>query len=190
LLKRSVEVNRLSDMTLCINAAATDETGKVIFHQPINNSPSCSLLREAMMRPGITDTQSVIVDGIKIDDFIKTTRSAPGLLIKIDTEGADFKVLDGMQQTMTNRVCTIQIEYFPTPMESYTNPIQRLLELAGDYHLLDSGDNAKTILDPTEAGIRAFTEKTKQRPLPATDILMIAKKLPGSIDLRDRIIAG
>jgi len=190
LLQRSVEVNRLSDTTLCINAAATDETGKVIFHQPTNNSPSCSLLREAMMRPGITDTQSVIVDGIKIDDFIKTTRSAPGLLIKIDTEGADFKVLDGMRQTMTDRVCTIQIEYFPDPMECYTNPIQRLLELADEYHLLDSGDDVKTILDPTEASIRSFTEKTKQRPLPATDILLIAKRLPGSMDLRDRIIGG
>ncbi len=131
------------------------------------------------MRPRIADTQSMIVDGIKINDFIKTTRSAPGLLIK-----------DGMRQAMTDRVCTIQIEYFPTPMESYTNPTQRLLELACDYHMLDSGDDVKTILDPAEASIRAFTEKTKQRPLPATDFLMIAKKLPGSIDLRDRIITG
>lgn len=188
LLKKSVHVNRLEDMTVCVQAAATDQSGVASFHQPINNSPACSLLEAAMMRPGITETKTTLVEAIKLDEFVKNTRDTSGVLIKIDAEGADFKVLDGMKQTMIRRFCTIQMEFFPTPMESYTNPIERLLELGHEYYLLETEGNKKSIIEPTDPSIRAFSDRTKQRPLPVTDVLMIPKRLPGSLELRDRIM--
>jgi FkbM family methyltransferase len=190
LLNEAVRVNRVDDMTTCVRAALTDRAGKVEFFVTPAQSPASSLLKAATSRPGIVESNSIFVDAITFDDFSHTLRPAAGLLVKIDAEGVDFKVINGMQRTLADRFCTLQIELYPALVDTYVEPISALTRLASDFELIDLGTSPPQRIDPAPTTIAAFVEKVRGLQMPTTDVFLVPKRLPSAGELVERILAG
>jgi FkbM family methyltransferase len=189
LLDRAVQINQISDMTTCIRAAAADVAGKIEFHLTPAQSPASSLLKTAVVRPNVVETRATIVEAVRLDDFVKSLRPAAGLLLKIDAEGADFKVLDGMAHTLRERICCFQIEFFPALIQSYTNPVDRLRELGERFEMIDLGTSPYTLIENSTRSVKQLVARTEQRPIPTTDVFLVPKRLPAATALIDRLLA-
>lgn len=193
LLQQSVAINGIADTTTCIRAAASDAAGTVTFHLTPAQSAGSSLLRAAVERPGVVEVQSTVVEAITLDQFASGTgglRDAAGLLVKIDAEGADFKVLGGMARLMDERLCTIQVEFSPLLIESYADPERRLTELAESFEVVDIGDIQRSRIAGDGRSVSRFVNHVRNRTGAATDIVLVAKRLPGAESLVERLLEG
>jgi FkbM family methyltransferase len=79
-----------------------------------------------------------IVDGITLDHFFSTDRPIP-MLVKIDVEGAEHSVINGMTQLIQKHHPTIVMEYLRSedPDSSHQQAIEQLLELGYTPHFID-----------------------------------------------------
>jgi FkbM family methyltransferase len=190
LLQRAVQLNQIQDVTTCVRAALTNYNGSATFYLTPAQHAASSLLVEAVARPGVVESAETVVDAMTFDSFVKQMRAANGLLAKIDTEGADFKVLDGMCRTLADRRCTIQIELYPALVDAYADPAVCLCSLAADFMLIDVGVVPPLQIGSGQAEIAAFVEDVRARANPVTDVFLVPKRLPGATDLVSRIVAG
>lgn len=185
-LSQSIALNGLDGAVTLHKAAASDTVGEVTFHVTPDQSPASSMLSAAVGREGVVSTNAVRVLSVKLDDII-ATQDAPHALIKIDAEGADFRVISGLSKALSSRYVIMTIEFFPELVETYTDPVKRLLALSTDYEIFEvDGTCLKPIL-PNEQNIEGMIVKTKQRPMPATDLMFLPKKLPHLSVLRARL---
>jgi FkbM family methyltransferase len=185
-LAKSIEINDLQDAITLYNAAASDAAGYVTFHVTPEQSPASSLLQAAVQRDGVTETRKIQVKAVRLDDVIEA-QSAPNALIKIDAEGADFKVLSGLQRAMRERLTIIAIEFFPSLVETYTDPVKRLTELGQNFDLFEIAGSTASPLQANPETISRMIADTKARPMPATDLLFLPKALPNLEVLRNRL---
>ena len=190
LLHAAVGINQIDDITVCVRAAVSDQAGRVEFHLTPAQSPASSLLRAAVSRPGVVRSKSIFVDAITFDGFAKQLRPAPGLLAKIDAEGADFKVIDGMHHVLSDRTCTMQIELYPALADAYCDPVSKLRELTEDFDMIDVGAKPYQIIGSEAASVAAFVKRVREQQTPTTDILLVPKKLTSADELINRIIAN
>jgi FkbM family methyltransferase len=61
---------------------------------------------------------TVAVDAITIDSFCATNKVVPQLF-KIDVEGAEYRALQGMAQTLKNNNCTVLVEIHPEFLQEH-----------------------------------------------------------------------
>ncbi len=117
---------------------------------------------------------------LRLDDYDQL-RDVPGLIVKIDAEGADFRVLAGMPRLLAERLCTIQLEYTPAAI---ADPAAHLAALAEDYTLLElQPDGARVARLPTNAaGVAKWTADLIARAA-LTDVVLVPRRLPGADDL-------
>ncbi len=184
LLEEFVKLNRIQDIATCLRAAASDEPGDVVFHLAPAQSAAASLLSAAVNRQGVTELHAITVNAIRLDDLIRTTRRTEGLLIKIDAEGADFKVLRGMTEIIATRHAVIQIEFTPSLVETYTDPIRELAALSQRHDLIDVGSSTGSLIDTQS--VPAFVDRVMAQY--STDILLIPHHLPGKQTLVGRLL--
>ena len=78
----------------------TTEYGHPVFLNYSNNAPSMI-------------GENKIIKSISLDELVKTKKIYPKF-IKIDVEGAEFSVLQGMRNILENFTPTIMIEKHPT----------------------------------------------------------------------------
>ena len=143
----------------------------------------------AVNRPGVVERAVTTVEALTIDAFLDGQGQSPGLLVKIDTEGADFKVLDGMKRRLSDCLCTIQIEFFPSLLGLYSDPVGRLLSLALDFEIIHLVHGQSRRILPNRRSLDHFVAQVGALPSPATDIFLVPKRLPGAEELIARIIS-
>lgn len=188
LLAKAVEVNRLSEVIRPMRVAAADTTGKLTFHVTPAQSPASSLVQAAVSRAEVERSETITVDAIKLDDLI-FQQPQTGALIKIDAEGADFKVLAGLSKTMAKKPCVIQIEFFPGIVESYlADSAGALLEISKSFEIWEVEGNTIKSINPTMLGFAELVSRTRKHAMPATDLMFFPKSLPGLKDLLARMI--
>ena len=190
LLEQSVARNRISDIATVVHAAATDRAGTETFYFLPKASGGSSLLARKVFDPEIkTDVKTTTVQGVTIDDFVRQhVRKTPALIVKIDTEGADFKVLEGMRETMRERLVIAQIEFIPHLVESYASPAARLAELAREFVLVNVGHGEQRSIIAS-GGLDSFVEEAR-RALHPPDIFLIPRRLPHSATLLETILTS
>ena len=193
LLQQSVTINNIADTTTCIRTAASDATGTVTFHLTPAQSAGSSLLRAAVERPEVMEVRTTLVEAITLDQFAldnRSLRDAPGLLVKIDAEGADFRVIDGMSRLIEQRLCTILTEFTPFLIDGYCNPERRLTELAESFEVLDIGDTGRSRIAVDGGSVAQFVDRVRKKPRMFTDIMLVPKRLPGAQSLVERLLEG
>lgn len=193
LLQQSVTINNIADTTTCIRTAASDATGTVTFHLTPAQSASSSLLRAAVERPGVMEVRTTLVEAITLDQFAldnHSLRDASGLLVKIDAEGADFRVIDGMARLLEQRLCTILTEFSPFLVDGYCNPERRVTELAESFEVLDIGDTVRSRIAVDGGSVAQFVDRVRKKPRLLTDIMLVPKRLPGAQSLVERLLEG
>ena len=187
LLRRGVSLNRLADLITPIEAAVTDTSGPVAFHILHDRTPGSSLLPEAADASARTTHATVM--GVAIDDFARESGLARNLICKIDVEGADFKVIDGLAETIKAGCVSMQIEFSPKLVDSYANSVERLAKLTQEFLLFDVKHNGSCVpIGSDHIALSAFVELVRESQPPYTDILLLPHKLPGLKELVGRII--
>ena len=127
----------MEDICTGVNAAVADVTHPVEFIVFDQLSTVSSGLDAAVLHFGNRPNHRVEVDAVTIDHFVREKSITSHLVCKIDTEGWDLKVVDGLRRCIEDRLVAMQMEFTPGLLESYTDPVERLGSLSLDYVLME-----------------------------------------------------
>jgi FkbM family methyltransferase len=152
-LQRIIDANRLLDCTVYPMALA-HETGPLKFYVHGPTDPGASLVRGIEpSRPAKT----IIVPAYRFDDIAESVTSEPISLIKIDVEGAEDAVIEGMSETIRRERPPIICEVLardpsadPSEHSRRTDRIMRLLQNLGyGVSRIDKSDDRKRVVGLT-----------------------------------------
>ena len=142
LLKKSVEINGFENVVL-IQKAVSDTTEKIKLFLGDNDS-AINRIYDAKLGDA---KKSIDVQSITIDEYFKENDKLFNF-IKIDSEGSEAKIINGMEKFLTkNRKLIMMTEFFPFLIKkSGDEPKQYLKSLENSgfelYNILD--DNKET----------------------------------------------
>jgi len=142
LLKKSVEINGFENVVL-IQKAVSDTTEKIKLFLGDNDS-AVNRIYDAKLGDA---KKSIDVQSITIDEYFKENDKLFNF-IKIDSEGSEAKIINGMEKFLTkNRKLIMMTEFFPFLIKkSGDEPNQYLKSLENSgfelYNILD--DNKET----------------------------------------------
>lgn len=94
-LEKNIAINGIKNISV-EPYAVSNEAGKATLYVSANDNSGMSGLQPAANFSGITET----VNTIRIDEWIRSKNSPKINAIKIDVEGAELKVLEGMKQLL------------------------------------------------------------------------------------------
>ena len=142
LLKKSVEINGFENVVL-IQKAVSDTTEKIKLFLGDNDS-AINRIYDAKLGDA---KKSIDVESVTIDEYFKENDKLFNI-IKIDSEGSEAKIINGMEKFLTkNRKLIMMTEFFPFLIKkSGDEPKQYLKSLENSgfelYNILD--DNKET----------------------------------------------
>ena len=142
LLKKSVEINGFENVVL-IQKAVSDTTEKIKLFLGDNDS-AINRIYDAKLGDA---KKSIDVESVTIDEYFKENDKLFNF-IKIDSEGSEAKIINGMEKFLTkNRKLIMMTEFFPFLIKkSGDEPKQYLKSLENSgfelYNILD--DNKET----------------------------------------------
>ena len=142
LLKKSVEINGFENVVL-IQKAVSDTTEKIKLFLGDNDS-AINRIYDAKLGDA---KKSIDVESVTIDEYFKENDKLFNF-IKIDSEGSEAKIINGMEKFLTkNRKLIMMTEFFPFLIKkSWDEKKQNLKSLENSgfelYNILD--DNKET----------------------------------------------
>ena len=145
LLKKSVEINEFENVIL-IQKAVSDTNEKVKLFLG-DDDRAINRIYDAKLGDA---KESIEVDSITLDEYFRENNELFNF-IKIDSEGSEVKIINGMQELLSeNRKLVMMTEFFPFLIKKSGNdPNQylRLLEKAQFrlYNILDKEEKTGTI---------------------------------------------
>jgi FkbM family methyltransferase len=148
LLERNVARNGCTNVVL-EQKALSNQPGTLTLHVSDSNRGGHSIIREG------TDhvSHSIDVPAVRLDDYL-AGKDGRVDLVKIDTEGAEGFILDGMQDTLRrNPTARLVLEYFPYKLEQSGYPPDKF------FGLLRPHGCRYAEIDESEAVLHAVTEQ-------------------------------
>jgi FkbM family methyltransferase len=110
-LSGNLYLNRLEGAIEVEKLAVTDSTGTVYMDMYADTSTGQSRVSE--------DTSAVPVAAIRLDDFLSV--DGKRLFLKIDVEGHELNVIQGMAGLLRNNDCFLQVESFDSNLEKLSS---------------------------------------------------------------------
>jgi FkbM family methyltransferase len=113
LLRQNLEINGLLDKVTVSSSAISDQTGADVDFEYFDNHPGMSGLKVAqwIIEKNHGSTTNIKVNTTTLDCFVEQNDLSPSL-IKIDTEGHEYKVLLGCVKIIKNHPsCVFLMEY-------------------------------------------------------------------------------
>ena len=163
ILEKNVKINNYHNVVL-EKKGVSDRNGINKFFLSSKNTGMHSLQKIR------DDVKEVKIDVIKLDDYFSALDLAEKIsLIKIDVEGAEFQVLNGMKTILKNKNLKLLIEFIPEHLKKHgTNPgdVLKILE-DNNFKIYQINENTKKleskkiddILDNSEIGRNIYCKK-------------------------------
>lgn len=133
-LMRHLRRNHLTDRVVVHPEALSDQPGTVRIFRPADASRNHG--QSSMFLPASVPSVAVDVPSVRMDQVLAGTRPK---LIKLDVEGAEPLVIEGMRRLIESSAPAIILEYNPpTSREAGFAPdeaINRLLQIRPDYQI-------------------------------------------------------
>ena len=118
------------------------------------------------------------------------------LILKIDTQGAEYQVFQGMAGVIASRYVACVMEFTPHALVTSIDALQFLTQLGQRFLIVDVGQqnlkNRKTgsgaicqLLNTSDYD--GFVANVRERPYGWTDLLLVPKKLPALNDLLSQL---
>lgn len=177
LLPWNLEVNGVDDLATFEHQAVCDFSLSEIFAGELNHSEHYRCVN----RNPATEGSSHLVRTTTIDDYVERREIAGHLIVKIDTEGGEYRVWQGMPDVLSRRYTTIKLEFTPSLLSSSVDPQVFLRQMMATHYLLDipDGETGGRFRRLREHEAAAFAAEIARRPPCWTDLLAIPKNLPG-----------
>jgi FkbM family methyltransferase len=154
LLSRNARINGCRN-TILVDDALSNKAGKIRLNLGDTNKGHNSFLKTSETK------ESVEVDAVTLDAYLKGDKREIAL-IKIDVEGAEGFVLEGMKETLRNQPrMALLMEFFPTLIrQAGFDPAAMLREFLGSgYEIHDIEETPGQLTPIHEAGIPALVER-------------------------------
>ena len=124
-IRRNVDLNGIDNVRV-VCAAVWDVNGKTLYFEPRQKSnKSTNMVQKFVSRTGVNSPS------LMIDTYCKQNALAPDL-VKIDVEGAEYRVLNGMCETL-KKVKSLFLEVHPKLLNEYGDSVNDVLTLVQDY---------------------------------------------------------
>jgi FkbM family methyltransferase len=131
ILDRNISLNHFADRVTVESVALSDQNGTHTFFSLGGNSMS-SLARTGLGAAATSASVSeTTVQTIRLDDFLESRRLPVPQWIKIDTEGAEIRILKGAKKTLRS-VRGILCELHPYTWEEFGSTFEELLALVAE----------------------------------------------------------
>lgn len=105
-LASNIALNGLAHMIDAYPFVAASEPGQARLEM----APSNSTGQTKVANDGSSDSRGLIVKAVRLDDLLDYT--GKNIFLKIDVEGYEVEVLDGLKRTLTNNSCFLQVESY------------------------------------------------------------------------------
>ena len=191
-LAYNIAVNSLKTVAQRENYAVSDETGSCDIYIKSGNSEDNHISKRE------NDNFDVAYQAkkVSIDDYINKKNILPNLILKIDTQGEEIKVIKGMEKVILNGTCCFLTEFTPW-LYNYGNGAKDfLLTMSKDFYLFDMVIEYKNNLEIlkkwkgielTESIFDDYIADVNRYEYAYTDILAISKKIPNYSSLKNKI---
>jgi len=189
LVNYNISVNGMKDLVHFEPLAISSTTCPRILHYQVGHSEDHHLVD----RGENPDIFSYVVDSSSIDDYVRDHDINHHLIIKIDTQGAEWEVFQGMKRVMEHAYVSYVMEFTPREIARRLDPVLFLKKVGKDAVILDLSmlDISKVTVDQ-EGTVRRiepddyeeFVEKLSSSAPDWTDLLVIPRNLPDA----DRLI--
>jgi FkbM family methyltransferase len=128
LARRNLELNRCRNAEL-FHRAVSDSEGELSYERD-RRRPS-AVYRLSTDSDESSGSERVTVRSIRLDDFFDHDRGLPRVL-KIDVEGAEMRVLRGMQRLIERARPTLFLELHPPALPLFGNSVREILGFLGE----------------------------------------------------------
>lgn len=123
LLERNVRLNGLRNVVL-ERKAVSNAPGRLLLYVAAENKGD-----HRIYQPSDEERESVEVEAVTLDDYFAGDPRGVDF-VKIDTQGAEVVILEGMQRMLReNRDLHLAVEYWPWGLADFGTRAERLLEL-------------------------------------------------------------
>ena len=135
------------------------------------------------------EDMSFIVENTSLDTYLGKRGITENLILKVDTEGAEYEILKGMQETLSNRHVASIWEFQPSFLSTRIDPSLFLEYVSKDAYLFDIGQDhieETSVKQIRRVDIDSFVQEVLSKSNPWTDILVLPRELPGvNVFLKD-----
>lgn len=167
ILKRNVEANGFTNVIL-EQKALSNKPGTLRLYLEEENKGGHKVFQFGSARPFVE------VEAVRLDDYLKEYKGRIDL-IKIDTEGAEGAILEGMQKTLRrHHGVTLLVEFFPKLLHSFGSDAGQVLAnlQALGFEIRDVNERARRVAPVSAAELLArhkpdqlsYTNLLLQRP--------------------------
>lgn len=191
LLGQTIKINRISELVTLENIAISNQNRPVIIKSLLEHSESNSIIDIDSSCSQIPLASCNLVDAMRLDEYVQQKAINNDLVVKIDTEGNDWLVIEGMKQLIPSQVAILIVEYTPVLLRNFIPPENILSYLNEKYILLNMLTFTpfpfwKCSLISGEDDIwLKFTQQVQDFPRGWTDVLALRRDLPNL----DKLIA-
>ncbi|CCQ61759.1 hypothetical protein CWATWH0401_3365 [Crocosphaera watsonii WH 0401] len=196
LFKNNVKINQLSDIIQPEKIALGNQNRPIVIKSMLEHSESNSTQELRQFYPDLQLASCHLVDGMTLDNYVEKHQIRSPLLVKIDAEGSDFQVLQGMNKLLNYDVVMLILEYDPKDLKNFMPGEEVLDKLSKDYKLfnmrtLDQNVQWKfSFIGEEMDSFITFSQNVMESPSGWTDILAVRKDLPNLDKLMERILGS
>ncbi|MDX2308696.1 MAG: FkbM family methyltransferase [Hyphomicrobium sp.] len=176
---------------------ALNKLGWVEFH-PAAISNITSLVPMFAM-PGHTEDNKLInkpaeaivfpTRASRLDDLLDGLKPAGEIFMKIDTQGNEPEVLDGLRKYRGAPIACL-MEFSPLAVSSRLKPVVYVEQLLKDFHVIEMDRWSKPVAVVEPDSISPMIERLKGTQFPFCDFICIARPHPRAAQLLDLVLKG
>lgn len=176
LLPYTLKLNELENLVVFEEMCVSDSSKPMVLFGEAN----ISLNNRIVNRRSETEAFCKIVHSTTIEAYMhKPEMAGRHLIAKIDTQGAEWLVWQGIKSIATR--AALLMEFTPWALEPFVSPVTFLHELSDTYYLFDLGYGRERFL--LIDNFADFLARIQRPPHHWTDILCIPQSLPSSTAL-------
>ena len=185
LVSQNIKLNGFEKRIRYENTAVSDHCLPVILSTSLHHAEGNHIVNREVEK----EDRSFVVENTTLDTYLAKNQIAPNIILKVDTEGAEYEILKGMQKALRER-CIVSIwEFQPGFLSSRIRPEYFLAFISKDSYLLDIGQEhvnrtEATLIDADR--FSEFVDRIFSREDAWTDILVVPRKLPNVGNLLEK----
>lgn len=176
-------LNGVADQVIFEPLAITNRSGPCAVYSELGHSQDNRIVNRIEAR----EVASSAVEGAALDDYVNFPEH---LIVKIDTQGAEKEVFEGMRRLIGDRQVTVFTEFTPHALMSRVDPNQWVAQLGETFHVFDIG-GVNAYVGPTPPLVLVnpvgFAEQVDARPSRYTDLLLVPRGITDEAQLLARL---